>query len=366
MPFRDVPFYNRPLLNFSRSSAERLWLVAVCVLLAIIQSALTDSGGTLSIALAALLAAAGTELGISYLKKKFGIYDYSAFVSALIITILMPNTINPVIAAVAVVFAIAVVRESFGGFGSNWINPALGGWLFVRLCWPQVFQQAGENSPFTFISNLVPEISSGYSEINPIAILNKNGFGVENGDILTSFLNKNIFSLLNIELPANYFDFFINPGTGIIADRGAFGLLLGSMLLIAARVNRFVLSIIYLLIYLLLVRFAGALPFAGPLGSGDMLFCLLSGGTLAAAFLLAVDPVTGPKSAIGRMFSIIVAALLSFFFRYIKADISGAMISVACINTITPLIRKIEERFFYEKDIVRRHRFVISIARSSE
>jgi electron transport complex protein RnfD len=366
MSFRDLPLYNRPLLNLSRSSAERLLLVSISALLAITQSALSDAGSTLFIALAALLAATVAELGINYLKSKPGIHNYSVFVSALIITLLLPNTINPVIAAVAVVFAITVVKETFGGFGSNWLNPALGGWLFVRLCWPEAFLQAGESSPFTFISQMMSEAPSGAGENNPIAILNSNGFGAGNGDMVTSFLQKNIFSFINIELPSNYFDFFINPGTGMIADRGVFGLLLGSMLLIAARVNRFILSVVYLVIYLLLVHLAGALPFAGPPGSGDMLFCLLSGGTLVAAFLLAADPVTGPKSAPGKVFSLMCAALLSFFFRYIKAEISGAIIAIACINTLTPLIRKIEERIFYEKSLVRGPRFVISITRSSE
>ncbi|MDR2865327.1 MAG: RnfABCDGE type electron transport complex subunit D [Spirochaetaceae bacterium] len=363
MALRAKTLYNRPLVNFSRSTPERLILVCICALLAIGQSAITDRGASLIVALSALFGAVAAELCLNYARRKPGLHDCSSFATALILALLMPNTINPLIAGAAAVFAIAVVKGSFGGFGLNWLNPAIGGWLFARFSWGGAFNQAMENSPFTFLSNLIKANTISFDS-SPLSILNANGFGVRNGNRITSFLNDTVFSVFNIELPVNYFDFFINPGTGIIADRGVFGLLLGCAVLIAAKANRFVLSVIYLAVYLFLLRFAGVFTGVGVWGFSDMLFCLLSGSTLTAAFLLVVEPVSAPKSVAGRIVAVVLAASLSFLFRYTKMEIFGAVLAVACINTVTPFIRLIEERFFYESSYFKKWRLVISISRS--
>jgi electron transport complex protein RnfD len=318
-------------------------LVSVCAGLAIAQSAITDGGRTLLVAAAAILGALFTELCVNYARKKPGIHDASAFTTALIITLLLPNMINPFIAAAASFFAIAVVKESFGGFGSNWLNPALGGWLFVRFSWPSLFDEALKLSPMTFLSNL--EDDSG---LNPVVLLTRNDFGVRSGENITQFLNLNIFSFFDIELPANYIDFFLDPGPCLIADRGVFGLIIGCALLIASRAVRRENSIIFIALYLTLTLFGGA----SAIGGGDMIFCLFSGATLVVAFILACEPVTSSKSRGGRVFYALFAALLSFVFRYLKAETYGAIFACATLNMITPIVCMIEEKIIYEKNIM--------------
>jgi electron transport complex protein RnfD len=349
MAIRDITLYNRPLLNFSCSTDQRFTFVSLCAVLTIAQSAWTDRGASLVLALTTVLTALATELIINGLRKKPGLSDASSLVSALILTLLLPNTTHPLCAALAAFFAIAVVKESFGGLGANWLNPALGGWLFIRFAWPEAFNLSLEASPLSFVENLIADMPGGAFESNPVALLNRNGFGVQNTDALTPLLNQYVFSFFNIEMPANYLGFFVNPGTGIIADRGIFGLLFGTALLISTSASRFALSLVYTGIVVFLVRVSGSLPLGGEIGSGDMLFCLFSGGTLVAAFLLAVEPVTSPKSAAGRILLVIFAALLTFCFRYIKAESYGAMLAVACANVLTPLIRMMEESLIYER-----------------
>jgi electron transport complex protein RnfD len=349
---RDITSYNRPLLNFSRKTSERLVFVSICAGLAIAQSAYMDGGTTLFVALASVAGALITELCVNFLRKKPGIHDASAVTSALVLTLLLPNTIAPWIAAVAAVFAIAVVKESFGGFGSNWLNPALGGWLFARFSWPVFFQDALKSSPLTFLSN----IEGGDGELNPIMILTRNDFGVRSGEGITQFLNRNVFSLFDIELPANYIDFFLDPGTGIIADRGIFGLLVGCALLIASRAVRWKTSIIFMALYLFLAMTAGA----NISGGGDMIFCLFSGGTLVVAFILACEPVSGPKSNGGRVFYALAIALLAFVFRYIKVESYGAIFACAFLNMVTPIVCMIEEKIIYEKNVTKSDGIAVS------
>jgi electron transport complex protein RnfD len=125
-----------------------MWLVSLCALLAIVQSSLKDSCASLIMAITAVIAAVLTESLIYFRTENSGmIKDGSAVTSALILVLLLPNQLHPIYAAMGAVFAMAVVKHSFGGLGANWMNPAIGGWLFVRFSWSSVFNKALELSP---------------------------------------------------------------------------------------------------------------------------------------------------------------------------------------------------------------------------
>jgi len=76
-----------------------------------------------------------------------------------------------------------------------------------------------------------------------------------------------------------------------------------------------------------------------------MLYGLLSGGTIAAAFILAAEPASGAKLRCGIFFTIVLAAGLSWFFRYRCLEYSGCLIALALVNCLTPLVRFFEEKF---------------------
>lgn len=364
---RDLLVFQRPLLTFARSSGERMALVAFCATAAILQSAAFDGGRSLLVAAAAISGAlfaefcvcagqrgaAGKSGSKRRLKNIIASFDGSSFVSALILTLFLPNTINPAMAAIGTLFAVLVVKRSYGGLGSNWFNPALGGWLFVRFSWPLLFKNAMSASSLNFISNFSSEATAlrAAAEVSPVAILTKNGFGTQNGEAMTNFLNNTVFKLINIEIPAAYFDFFIDPGAGLIADRGLLALIASSVIMVAAMVSRPALSAVYITVMLAAAKLAGALPFGGGIGAGDMLFCVFSGGTLAVALFVVVEPATGPKTKAGRFFYVVFAALLTAIFRYAKAEAYAALFAVTLMNVFAPVFRMIEERLCYEGGI---------------
>jgi electron transport complex protein RnfD len=319
-----------------------MWLINACAGLAILQSSLSDSGASLFVALAAAGGALLTEVLIDALSGRlfarpwveslWGNYqDGSALVSALTLALLLPNRISPVFAFLGAVFAMAVVKHSFGGLGSNWVNPALGGWLFVRFSWPAAFANALGDSSLSFFA------------ANP----GGNFPRIPGSDALTPLLNKTVFALFGAELPPGYIDLFVYSGPGIIADRGILAFLLGSILVIAGQASRFWIPLCYLGVYCFLVRLFGALPFGGNFGAGDMPGGLFTGGVLAAAFILAADPSTGPKSRAVTLLATVLGSSLSFVFRYPGFEPYGAFFAVALLNTISPLFRCFETRFFY-------------------
>ena len=144
--------HQSPQINLARSASSRMWLVNICAFMAVIQSALTDSYSSLLIALSAVSTAVLTEfLILNKSKRIWMLMDGSAVASALILTLLLPNRISPLYAAAGAVFAIAVIKHSFGGLGSNWLNPAAGAWLFILFSWSPQFNSALEGSPLFVI-----------------------------------------------------------------------------------------------------------------------------------------------------------------------------------------------------------------------
>jgi len=332
MPERKTIFFHKPQINISCPSTGRMWIIAGCAFFCVLQSSFRDGGKSLGIAITALLTAlilefiltrktAANNSGNSFSK----VMDGSAAATAMILSIMFPNQLHPVYAALGTVFAIIVVKYSFGGLGSNWLNPALGGWLFVRFSWPDAYKNALENSSASITEMLAS------SDINPI------------DNSITELLNNYIFSIAGAQMPSGYINLLFNDSAGIITDRGLLALLLGTIIITAIGINRSWIPLVFLTVYGFLIRFAGD---ADLFWNGDILYGIFSGGTIAAAFILAAEPSSSAKLNIGIIFSVILSAVLAWFFRYKCMEYSGCFIALALVNCFTPIIRHIEEKIF--------------------
>lgn len=337
----------KPLIHINDSTSQRMWLVSFIAMLVIIQSALTDHYASLIVALVALFSAVFMELAINGARGTFTLRDGSAVTTALILALLMPNGVNPVIVVLGTIFAIGIVKHAYGGLGTNWLNPALGGWLFVNASWPKHFEKALDGS---VLHQVYQAVARGVIDPSgsPLAILKIAGHKVSSQDsLLTSLLNHSLFSPINAELPSGYFDFFFLSGPAMIADRGIIMLLIGTIIITALRINKPLIPAVYIFVYLFLVRVFGAIPFGGTLGNGDMLFGLLNGGTLLTAFILATDPGSGTKSYKAGLITAALAALFGFLFRYFGGTPFGSLYGILLTNTLIPTIRSLEISLLY-------------------
>ena len=337
MADRKIVLSRKPQINISRSTAGRMWLVFCCAGLGVIQSALSDAGASLVVALTALCFAVLAELLITWRKNGFEkIKDGSAAAAAMVLSLLLPNQIHPLYAAAGVLFAVAVVKHSFGGLGSNWLNPSLGGWLFIRFSWPGAFAQALEGSPLPALAEQL-----------------RNGTGAGAGSALdgavTVFLNDTVFAFTGAALPAGYIDLLLAKSPGIIADRGLLALLAGTIIITAFQISRSWVPVLFLGVYGFLVRSAGDLSQGGFFWNGDMLFALFSGGTVAAAFIVAAEPASGAKSNPGIAAAAVLGAVLSWIFRYRGFEIYGCFTALALVNALTPVIRLFERRLLFSR-----------------
>jgi electron transport complex protein RnfD len=365
MAAKNAPLslYQRPQVNLARSTAVRMWLVSACAGLAVVQSSLTDNGASLMIAFAALSGAILSEFLLNVKYHSLSVLDGSAAASALIFSLLLPNTFPPLLAFLGSIFAIVIVKYSFGGLGANWLNPAVGAWLFVRFSWPAAFEEALKDSPLTILSALS---LGGETDPHgsPLSLLALNGVDLsravspdassltDTGAIIIAFLNRTVFSLFDAHLPVEYASLFAPRFPAIIADRGLLCLLFGTIAITAFQASRAWLPAVFLLVYASLVRAFGAVLLGGSPGNGDILFGICSGGIIAAVFLLNADPVTAPKSRGGKAAAAVLAAAFSFLFRYVSLEPCGAFFAAALINVLVLLIRRIETRLLYQKKAV--------------
>ena len=321
-------FSNMPQINISCPSTGRMWIICGCAFFCVLQSSLSDGGKSFVVAVVAFIIALLTEFLLTWRTHGTNkIKDGSAAATALILTMMLPNNIHPFYAALGSAFAIFVVKFSFGGLGSNWLNPALGGWLFVRFSWPTAYSNAFEGSPVS-ISEMthVPEIGM-----------------IDNS--VTEFLNNTVFSVAGVQMPSGYIDLLFNSSPGFITDRGLLALLIGTVVITAIGINRGWIPLVFLAVYGFLIRLAGDLT--GIVWNGDIIYGLFSGGTIIAAFILAAEPSSSAKLLPGVIFSVVLAAILSWFFRYKCMEYSGCFIALALVNCLMPVIRLAEDKIFF-------------------
>jgi len=323
-----ILFSNKPQINISCPSNGRMWIICGCAFFCVLQSSITDSGKSFMIAIVAFIIALLTEFLLTWRTHGTNkIKDGSAAATALILAMMLPNHIHPVYAAIGSAFAIIVVKYSFGGLGANWLNPALGGWLFVRFSWPAAYSNALDGSSIS-ISEMT--LASEISNIDKT---------------VTDLLNGTVFSVAGVQLPSGYVDLLFNNNPGIITDRGLFALLIGTVVITAIGMNRGWIPLVFLAVYGFLVRFAGDL--SGIAWNGDMIYGIFSGGTIVTAFILAAEPSSSAKLIPGVVFSVLLAAILSWFFRYKCMEYSGCYLALAVVNCITPVIRLMEDKIFF-------------------
>jgi electron transport complex protein RnfD len=185
---------------------------------------------------------------------------------------------------------------------------------------------------------------------SPLGLLKVMGWKPGNIDaLITSWLNDIILIPLGAELPGAYMDFLNSNLPGLIIDRGVFGFLVISVVLISAGIVRWILPLLYLVSYLTAVRIWGSLPYGGHLFGGDMLFALLSGSTLIGAFVFIGNPATGTKTRVGTAVLAVFAGFLAFWFRFRGGDAYGLISSIAIVNVLAILARSIEHRTLFTR-----------------
>lgn len=268
-------------------------------------------------ALGTLAAALVGALGAEFLIQKFllkgepTLTDGSAVITALLVVLNVPASLPVWMTLLGSFFAIAIVKMPFGGLGRNPFNPALAGRAFLLASFPvamTTWPTPGVNA-WTWGADAV-------SYATPLSALKEGGAGAVS------------------EFWARYAS--LNP-TALYPELMAGAILLGGLALLATRVIRWHIPVLYMASLALV---SALFWMADPTTYGDPLFQLLTGGTLLGAWFMATDYSSSPMSLKGQVIYALAAGVLCALIRALGSYPDGVAYSILIMNAFTPLMNK--------------------------
>lgn len=324
------PFkYLEPSVH-SVAIAKLAVLIPYLILLAV-----TNSWASLIITGAAVFASLVCEcLDLAYSRKTT--FKWINCISrAIIISLLIPSGFSPVAVFFVVLCTTLMCRYILGGFGDSWVCFAA---LSVAICWI-----IGTNVFPDFA--LTPDVMAAR---NPSLALIQNGtFPMLNFDsAVTTSLNDSVFSLFRVTVPEGYVSLVLDSQSVIPAFRFNLLTLIISVVLISFNFVKPLVPGVFILVYVLLVRFVSPLFSAEMSGSGDILLALLTSGTLFCSLFLLQYIGTLPVTTSGKTVYAIIAGIIAFFVMGPGTSSVGFVFTVLLINVLSPVIQYFENKKF--------------------
>ncbi len=232
-------------------------------------------------------------------KKTVTINDLSAVVTGLLLAFNIPSSAPWWIPVVGSAFAIAIVKQFFGGLGHNFMNPALAARAMLLASWP------------TIMTEWVTPGADAISTATPLAILKGQAEGI-------------IPSLSDMLLG--------NMG-GSLGETSAILLIIGGIYLLYRGVINWRIPFTYIgTVAVIMLAFGG--------GIENTIYHLLAGGLMLGAFFMATDYASSPVTKKGQIIFGIGAGLLTSIIRLKGGYPEGVSYSILLMNVVAPLIDK--------------------------
>ena len=251
------------------------------------------------------------------LKSPSTIGDWSAAVTGVLLALNLPPACPWWVAMIGAIFAIGVVKMTFGGLGQNLFNPAIAARVFLLVSFPVAMTDWARPAGFINV-----DATSGATLLGTVKE------GLAKGDTLSQIFAANDFSYLQT--------LFVNIG-GSAGEISAIAILIGFIYLLARKVIR---PHITLSIWATVIVFSGIFWLINPDQYTDPLFNLLTGGVLLGSVFMATDYVTSPMSTRGGIVFGVGIGLLTMLIRYFGSYPEGVSFAILIMNSVVPLINK--------------------------
>ena len=249
------------------------------------------------------------------LKKPSAICDYSAAVTGVLLALNLPYTTPWWVVFIGALFAVGVVKMTFGGLGQNIFNPAIAGRVFLLVSFPAYmtnWQMPGGLFGVDAVSGATP-----------LGLINE---GIMNGQTVPEIMSANGLSYSQM--------LFANIG-GSVGEISALALLAGFVYLLVRKVIR---PHITLSIWATVALVSLVFWLAAPDRFTDPLFNLLSGGMILGSCFMATDYVTSPMSVKGGIVYGIGIGFITLMIRYFGSYPEGMSFAILIMNSTVPLI----------------------------
>ncbi|MDD2314878.1 MAG: RnfABCDGE type electron transport complex subunit D [Proteiniphilum sp.] len=236
------------------------------------------------------------------LKKTPNVTDGSAIITGVLLAFNVPSNLPLWILAIGCLFAIGVVKISFGGLGNNIFNPAIAGRIFLLISFP------AQMTTWPAAATAVDAVSSatvlGNLKLSPEALPSLQSM-------------------------------FLGTEGGSLGEMSALALLLGLAYLLWKKTITWHIPISILATVAL---FTGALYLFDPQPLYHPLIHLFSGGLMLGAVFMATDYVTSPMTKKGMLIYGVGIGFVTVAIRLWGAYPEGVSFAILLMNALTPLI----------------------------
>ena len=305
-----------PHVHGGDSVKKNMYGVLIALLPALLVSLYIFGVGALIVTLTSVLSCVFFEwaIGKFILKREATtIGDGSAIITGALLGFNLPSNLPVWIVILGSLFAIGVVKMSFGGLGCNLFNPALAGRVFLLLSFPvpmTSWPETGQLFAYT-------DAETGAT---PLAIMK----GLING---TPGVDIN-------DLP-NALDMFLGNNPGCIGEVSALALLMGLAYMLWKKIITWHIPVS---IIVTVFVFGYIMHFVDPERYISGTMQVLSGGLMLGAIFMATDYVTSPMSHKGMVVYGVCIGLLTVVIRLFGAYPEGVSFAILIMNAFTPLI----------------------------
>ncbi len=305
-----------PHMHGGDSVQKNMYGVLIALLPALACSFVFFGLGAIVVTLTAVVSCVFFEWAINkYILKsdKLTITDGSAVLTGVLLAFNVPSNLPIWIIIIGSLFAIGVVKMTFGGLGCNLFNPALAGRAFLLISFP--VQMTSWPVPGQGFGTYLDAETAA----TPLSII-KNA--VKSGDA----------SILN-QLPDSMDMLWGNMG-GCIGEVSALAILVGLVYMLVRKIITWHIPVsILATVYV----FSGLMHLANPVYVSPEVE-LLTGGLLLGAVFMATDYVTSPMTAKGQIIFGVAIGFLTVVIRTFGAYPEGMSFAILIMNAFTPLI----------------------------
>jgi len=307
-----------PHVHSGDSVAKNMYWVLIALVPALICSIISFGLGAIITTAVSVAACVICEWAINkFIMKndKCTVCDGSAVLTGVLLAFNMPSNIAPWIVIIGAVFAIGIVKMTFGGLGCNLFNPALAGRAFLLISFPvqmTTWPVAGQG----FGTYLDAETAA-----TPLALMSQ----AFKGD--TSALSQ---------LPSSL-DMLLGNTGGCLGEVCALAMLLGLVILLVKKVITWHIPVSIIVTVFVL---CGILNLVNPVQYASPVVEVLSGGLMLGAVFMATDYVTSPMSKNGQIVYGIAIGALTVIIRTFGAYPEGMSFAILIMNAFTPMINE--------------------------
>ena len=232
-------------------------------------------------------------------------------VTGLLIPMIMPADIPLWMLAIAVVFAVVIGKEVFGGTGMNIMNPALTARAFLFFAYPTMM--SGDK---VWVSLGGETAVDGFSGATPLANAIEGGVSA-----IPSIMES-----------------FIGMIPGSVAETSGVAILIGAVILLISGIGSW-----RIMTGMFLGAYAMGLIFnafaVNPFMEVPAIQQIVMGGFLFGMVFMATDPVSAAQTNTGKWIYGILTGLLAILIRVVNpAYPEGMMMAILFMNVMAPLV----------------------------